>query len=311
MLPLFFMDPASWFAATRPQEAQNRIRGAIVEVMRSGGYWDAVMGAGSDLDRVKQYLIDISENRVCTEGYLAPAPFPVFPGLNNRPFHDASKCSLVEPLQEGFETIRREVLGVGIGAAYVSNLARAEGKWLVSPMAFLGGEFKRFRTVFPNTAHVLRNLDRACFATYPFGDAVLSAQTPGATLEPHCSTDNLRLRCHLPISGTTGCSITVASETRGWTPGEPLLFEDAFLHEVHHRGHETRIVLIVDFWHPDLTDVEISALSQGFMNPAVRRILHGWRFLANQKSSTDWISAEYGAFEPAASPGALWASPRA
>ena len=40
-----------------------------------------------------------------------------------------------------------------------------------------------------------------------------------------------------------------------------MVFDDSFEHEAWHRGDETRIVLVFDVWHPDLTDKEVQFLS--------------------------------------------------
>ncbi len=39
--------------------------------------------------------------------------------------------------------------------------------------------------------------------------------------------------------------------------GVPVIFDDSFNHESWHDGDKTRINLILDFWHPDLTDSEV------------------------------------------------------
>lgn len=39
-----------------------------------------------------------------------------------------------------------------------------------------------------------------------------------------------------------------------------LIFDDSFEHEVWHNGTSVRLVLIVDVWHPDLTDDEKDSL---------------------------------------------------
>ena len=39
------------------------------------------------------------------------------------------------------------------------------------------------------------------------------------------------------------------------------MFDDSFDHEAWHDGGETRVILIVDFWHPDLTNEEIKMLT--------------------------------------------------
>lgn len=45
---------------------------------------------------------------------------------------------------------------------------------------------------------------------------------------------------------------------------------------------ERRIVLIVDFWHPDLTPIEVRALTAGFRKSEVRGI-----FMRKRISMTD------------------------
>jgi len=63
----------------------------------------------------------------------------------------------------------------------------------------------------------------------------------------------------------------------GWEEGLPLLFDDSFIHSAVHRGNfksdgsssdsitdfeldGARVVLIVDFWHPMLSDSDRTAL---------------------------------------------------
>jgi aspartate beta-hydroxylase len=43
--------------------------------------------------------------------------------------------------------------------------------------------------------------------------------------------------------------------------GKAQVFDDSFEHEAWHDGSSTRINLIVDFWHPDLSDAEVKFLS--------------------------------------------------
>lgn len=53
----------------------------------------------------------------------------------------------------------------------------------------------------------------------------------------------------------------VGEETRYQEEGKAYVFDDSFDHEAWHDGDETRLILIVDFWHPDLTPVEIKLLN--------------------------------------------------
>jgi hypothetical protein len=52
-----------------------------------------------------------------------------------------------------------------------------------------------------------------------------------------------------------------------WEEGVPILFDDSFLHSAVHIANDdigedgSRIVLIVDFWHPALSEADRNAIS--------------------------------------------------
>lgn len=48
---------------------------------------------------------------------------------------------------------------------------------------------------------------------------------------------------------------------RTWEEGKALIIDDSFDHEVWHNGSTFRLILIVDFWHPDLTPQQRASLS--------------------------------------------------
>lgn len=39
-----------------------------------------------------------------------------------------------------------------------------------------------------------------------------------------------------------------------------MIFDDSFEHEVWHNGTALRLILIIDVWHPDLTNDEKKSL---------------------------------------------------
>ena len=94
----------------------------------------------------------------------------------------------------------------------------------------------------------------------------------GTHVFPHSGPSNLRLRAHLGLDvpeGNTDISIAAASssrirvlnEYRDWKDGEMLIFDDSFDHEVWHFGPQnlTRLILIIDMWHPYLTETQIAS----------------------------------------------------
>ena len=82
----------------------------------------------------------------------------------------------------------------------------------------------------------------------------------GTHILPHFGPTNIRLRCHLGLQVPEGCTLRVAEETRAWQEGRCLIFDDSFDHEVRHSGQGQRVVLLIDFWHPDLSPAEIQGL---------------------------------------------------
>jgi aspartyl/asparaginyl beta-hydroxylase (cupin superfamily) len=54
------------------------------------------------------------------------------------------------------------------------------------------------------------------------------------------------------------CYITVNGETVYLKEGKCIVFDDSFYHEAENASlTQPRVVLIVDVWHPDLTEEEV------------------------------------------------------
>lgn len=90
--------------------------------------------------------------------------------------------------------------------------------------------------------------------------AFFSALTPGSHITHHNGPTNKKLRCHLPLTGCSGSKLRVADEYTGPCEEKLFVMDDSFEHEAWHEGEETRIVLIFDIWHPDLSDQEVRFL---------------------------------------------------
>ena len=60
------------------------------------------------------------------------------------------------------------------------------------------------------------------------------------------------------------CGIRVGNEVRRWVVGQPLIFDDAYEHETWNHTNQERVVLLFDFWHPDLIPEEITAIQDMF-----------------------------------------------
>ena len=96
-------------------------------------------------------------------------------------------------------------------------------------------------------------------------EVMISILKPGTHIKPHFGLSNIKQTLHIPIVIPEGdLGIKVANEKKVWPRDFPILFDDSFQHEAWNFSDETRIVLIVDIWHPDLTSEEKQFLTQSY-----------------------------------------------
>ncbi len=96
-------------------------------------------------------------------------------------------------------------------------------------------------------------------------EAFFSILEPNTHIPSHFGLGNYKLATHLPLMVPKDCAIRVGNDTRAWTEGECLIFDDSFQHEAWNRSTERRAVLIFDVWHPEVTLAEregITALTR-------------------------------------------------
>ena len=199
--------------------------------------------------------------------------------LSAVPFWDASTLPCARALEQAFPAIlaelQRRTKGRGDGKAtfapYKSNTLMA-GAWTDLQLYANGRKDVANCRLFPRTAEVVAH--QQAFNEMMCGAHFFSRLSPGTHIGAHCGPSNLRLRCHLGLSGVEGARIRVGDETRTWRVGECLVFDDSFEHEVWHEGSVDRIVLICDLWHPELsvdTDIALTML------PEELEVLHAAR----------------------------------
>ena len=89
-----------------------------------------------------------------------------------------------------------------------------------------------------------------------FRFVAFSKLSPGTHIKKHTGSSNLRLRYHLAIKvpKEENIRIRVGQTSKVWPQDKCIVFDDSFEHEVFHNGDNERIVLIVDLWHPEISN---------------------------------------------------------
>ncbi|KAL7507694.1 hypothetical protein ACHAXN_011763 [Cyclotella atomus] len=131
---------------------------------------------------------------------------------------------------------------------------------------------------FPQTTNIIETFcPNRMAGKCGLGSIYFSKLKSNTKVNAHYGPTNVRWRCHLPVNVPSNCSdsrlcvgIGTNEEKVGWEEGVPILFDDSFLHSAVHVGIKSddkrngqdgsRTVLIIDFWHPSLSEADRNAI---------------------------------------------------
>ena len=195
----------------------------------------------------------------CVSPIPLQQPDNYFPGLPTQAWHRVEDFPWTRQLEENFPQIRAELNAVTPGAQFHDHETAlgVAGQWRVYYLYYVGRRVDAHCRQCPRTAQLIESIPG-----HEVGLAYFSRLQPGAHLNAHCGSRNTALRCHLGLRIPEGCEIRVGSETRGWTEGKCMMFDDSIEHEVWNRSNQNRYVLILDSFHPDLAANEKWALNE-------------------------------------------------
>ena len=222
--------------------------------------------------RFRRYVEGFADDGVPSSGMI-------YPDLPSRPWHDPRDFPLVDHLEKHFAEIRAEIIALHDARFHrESERISRTGDWDVAFLYERGRRHDDICAACPVTTNGIE--------TYPSirtmaGLIYVSRLRPDTHIAAHRGPTNLRVRCHLAIEVPRGdCALRVGDETRRWEEGRCLVFDDYFEHEAWNHTDGDRIVLIVDLWHPGLSETEV-ALLEG---------LHGYAFLHARRLGRYWAA---------------------
>lgn len=161
-------------------------------------------------------------------------------------------------LEENVEPIAAEYARIAAEAIRHPNsmLLVEAGTWSIFPLFKGGARHAQHCEACPHTTRLIESLPHCAEGADGLGQITFSVLEPGTHLHPHSGSVNVRLRYHLGLETPPGPWLRVDTERREWAQGKVLIFDDSLEHEVRHEGRERRVVLLVDLWHPELTQEE-------------------------------------------------------
>ncbi|SES71695.1 aspartyl/asparaginyl beta-hydroxylase domain-containing protein [Stigmatella erecta] len=188
------------------------------------------------------------------------------PGLEAKPWHDATRFEWLGAVEQASAAIKFEMLAQyeRIGTHPEAAALADRGQWNSFYFYYMGKRSDENHALCPHTARVLAQVPGIESA----GMAYFSVMAPGTHVKAHCGFTNTRIRIHLGLVVPPDCTMRVGAETRSWQEGKCSIFDDSFEHEVNNNSDRYRAVLLFDTWHPDLTPVERQALTF---------LMNGWK----------------------------------
>jgi len=177
----------------------------------------------------------------------------LFSAVPNRPYVEVSAFPELAPLAENWQTIRREAQqllesgrirsattynDLGFNSFFKTGWKRFYVKWYDEPLPSA-------KSLCPRTAELVESIpgvNAAMFALLP----------PGTKLGAHRDPFAGSLRYHLGLVTPNSdlCRIVVDGEPYAWRDGEPVMFDETFIHIAENRSDVTRIILFCDIERP-------------------------------------------------------------
>jgi len=125
------------------------------------------------------------------------------------------------------------------------------GMWNVYYIYLHNMKFEDNRKKIPKTVEAINRIPNV------YNHAFFSALNPNSHIPPHHGPTNKKLRLWMPLLDMKGTTLTAGNIPKQVEDAKVFVFDDSFLHEAYHAGKTTRITLIIDIWHPDLSKEEI------------------------------------------------------
>jgi|GEM_PF-1543710 len=235
------------YSAIRRREA---IRGGL-ENMRDAC---SVVERTDDVERINASIATEAGSGTTTVR-ANPQGF-TFAGLTSKPWHDPEDFLWVSGFVSAVDEILEEaesVLNIHEDRIEMYRYVGLDGEfWRSFKLAARHREVPENLELCPKTAALLKTIPG-----YPsFRDAMFSILDPGGLIKSHRDVSNVFLTLHLPLIAPGSGYIEVGGLRREWRKGVPLIFDSSYNHQAANKSDEARVVLLVDFLHPELTEDE-------------------------------------------------------
>lgn len=188
------------------------------------------------------------------------------PGLHSQPFFKVEEFPWHKSFSDSLDNIRDDFLNLSKRSieSYTSNGQHNSNESLGS--STIGSDWSSYplcrngEWYIENCRKVFRTATAIDELPIGVGDVMFSILKGGASIPPHHGLNNYTLTVHVGVSVPQGCSLSVHDEVYHWSPMDVIVFDDSFLHSATNESLVDRCVLLIDIWHPSLSEKERIAI---------------------------------------------------
>ncbi|MEH2128458.1 aspartyl/asparaginyl beta-hydroxylase domain-containing protein [Nostoc sp.] len=180
-------------------------------------------------------------------------------GLTSKAWYDMSDLPSIKLLENRYQIINQETLEIIKNKTLLkpfNYLGVNEGAWDTIEIIEAGKKVDEVTIYIPEIVKLLDNISKYLRIT----NAALSVLKPSKIIKPHRDPNNFQITCHLGITIPEKCGISVAGESRTWEEGKCLFFDSSYEHTAWNYSDTPRVVLLLIFYKPELTDIEMDFL---------------------------------------------------
>lgn len=175
--------------------------------------------------------------------------------IGTQPFFEAEQVPGLGSLRENWHVIQNEARALMADRDRVPPLAEispdhrglaSTSKWKSFFFTGYGYKAPANRALCPRTAALVDQVPNLVVAFF-------SVFEPGTHVREHRGVTKAMLNVHLGLivpQGPERCEIRVEDEVRGWKPGEYMIFDETFRHEVWNETREPRVILFLQVMRP-------------------------------------------------------------
>lgn len=193
-------------------------------------------------------------------------------GLTSVCFHDTSKWDWAIGLEKHYQEIVGELKAYNQVHNIVETSLEDNALWLSARNSDAAKTYgPQWKTLalqdrgvwddenvlhFPKTVELIKTLN------VPSCEAFFAKQAPKSGIAPHSDKNNFIITSHLGLDVPEGeCWINVGNERHYWKNGKTAAFDTSIIHSTQNLSDKPRYVLMIRFWHPELSLIEREAFT--------------------------------------------------